>query len=432
MWVQLDRRWCAVVKRLMPMVALLVLVTACGTPNSSATQTRVSEAVNLTVSARTAATPQPMVTATPASTVAATVTVVPPTIATTPTPLAVTPTNVPSVVAPTDTPLPVATPVPTGQPAPTATSAPTIPPAPTSAPAIPTPSPMPQPSTSYPGRIVYATPDNQVYITDSDGKGQIKIGSGNSPVFSPDGTRVAYVCDAKPGAPLSPSSVLAICTVNLDGSDMRSQCEGGTLAAATGLVRWSPGGGFIAKTTSQNLLGTVQLCDMTKGKLLDNLKYKQGSIEDIFDWTPDGNNAIWQSGWYGGVGGNLYYGDPTKFGEGAVQLTNGQNQVSRTDNFYSSARISPDGKTIAVAGANISFISVPGQRSPLDGRTLTGLGHVLRLAWSPDGKALVLFIAPTPNTWTVTVVDVASGNARVLTSGAAGYGEREAIDWSRQ
>ncbi|MHB8644841.1 MAG: hypothetical protein ACYDAR_03505, partial [Thermomicrobiales bacterium] len=305
-------------------------------------------------------------------------------------------------------------------------------PVPAVAPTTAAPVAVSQSSTSYPGKIVYATANDQMYIIDANGKGQVKVGSGNSPVFSPDGVRVAYVCDANPSASQSPSSLLEICTANLDGSDIRRQCEGGTRAAATGLVRWSPGGRFIAKTTSQNTLGILQLCDLTTGKLQDDLKYRQGDIEDIFDWTPDGNNAIWQSGLYGGVGGNLYYGDPTKFGVDAIQLTNGQNQVSRTDNFYSCARVSPDGKTIAVAGSNLFFLSVPGQHSPLDGRTLTGMGRVERLAWSPDGMALALITIPNPNTWTLTVIDIMSGQMRVITSGATGFMGRQSVDWTRQ
>lgn len=285
-----------------------------------------------------------------------------------------------------------------------------------------------QPSASYPGKIVYATTDEQIWVTDADGNQRVKVGNGESPVFSPDGKRVAYVCQANPSQYGSPYSV---CTVNLDGSNMQRQCEVGA-ATATGLARWSPGGRFIAVSSAQNTLGIVQMCDVMTGKLLGQLKYSQGSIENIFDWAPDGNNAVWQSGWYGGKGGNLYYGDPNQFGQGAVQLTNGQNQVSRIDNFYSSARISPDGKTIAVAGANVIFLSVPGQHSPLDGWTLSGLSRVTTLAWSPDGKALAYMTFTNPNLWTFSVVDIESGKTKVITSGAGAWQGRVTVDWSRQ
>jgi len=291
----------------------------------------------------------------------------------------------------------------------------------------------PSASAIYPGKIVYETGTGDrnapVYVMNADGSGKVKVGDGRSPVFSPDGNRVAYYFQGSP-IPDSPGSNAAIRSVNLDGSVTKDEATFGVNSFLT-LVRWSPSGHYIAVNHTQNGPGAISLFDTTTGKTGDSLKYLQGDVSLIFDWTPDGSNALWQASLVYGDMKNLYFGNPDTRGDGALQLTHGENQIVRDPfHYYACARISPDGKTIAVAGTKVFFLSVPGQVSPLDGKSLDGLSDVYSLSWSPDGRALAVAtgqqFSPNGTGRTLSVVDIASSQVITTVPGAG------RADWSRQ
>ncbi len=302
------------------------------------------------------------------------------------------------------------------------------------APAPPAPAAtIPAVSSSYPGKIVYETgtgdTNASVYVMNADGSGKVKVGDGRSPLFSPDGKRIAFYA-SRSSPPGPPVFAAAIETTDLDGTNARDEVTFPTLSYDT-LERWSPSGHYITINRTQNGPGVISLFDTTTGKIGDFLKYLQGTVSLIFDWTQDGNTALWQASKDFAGPHNLYFGDPETRGDGAAQLTHGENQIIRdTAHFYTSARISPDGKTIAVAGTKVFFLSVPGQVSPLDGKSLDGLSDVYSLSWSPDGRALAvarrLSSRRDDTGRSLSVVDIASG--QVVTS-VPGAGR---ADWSRQ
>jgi hypothetical protein len=310
-------------------------------------------------------------------------------------------TTAAATVAPTNT--VVATALPTVTPArataipPTATAVPaTATPVPSTATATVPPTPVPATATptsvqnpaGYPGKIAFDTKDNQIFIINPDGSGRKKVADGRSPLFSPDGTRVAFIARGKPSTDLEIGTV-TISSVKLDGSDRQDYCEMSGNAQID-LVRWSPRNRFIVINGTQNGPGGLYLCNLAEHKLSsDALKYQQGSLSRVYDWTPDGENALWQASTdYQNF--KLFYGDPDKAGDGAVEIAK---NVYRSElggyKFFPVARFSPDGNTIAIGGGGIYFVAAPGKKSPLDGDK--GIGaYVHNLAWSPDGRALAL------------------------------------------
>jgi hypothetical protein len=287
---------------------------------------------------------------------------------------------------------------------------------------------------TYPGKIVFETSSRQmqgeIYLMNPDGSGKTKVTTGTTPLFAPDGSRIVYFVTVLSAPNGSPFAQGIIRTANLDGTEPKDVGENGANAYVT-FVRWSPDGRYLTINGTQNGPGTIGLFDFTTGKSSE-LRYTQGQASLVYDWTPDGRNALWQASLNYSDAKELYYGDPTRGGEGAVPLTNGQNRYtlspSYPGSYYTAARFSPDGRTVAIAGSTLFFLAVPGQQSPLAGKTMDGLGNIVSLAWSPDGRALAIAArdSSTDGTGTISIVDIATG--RVTSLGSAGL----RLDWSRQ
>ena len=290
---------------------------------------------------------------------------------------------------------------------------------------------------TYPGTIVFEQlaasggdpRDITVAVMNPDGSGMRTLAKGHSPLFSPDGSRIAYHVDdlgyisGGVGYPMT-----ALRTISSNGGPARDICLFGGGANIT-LVRWSPGGRFIPINGTQNGPGSICMQDVSSSQFsAKDLTYQQGVVNLVYDWTPDGNYALWQAGYYDGHNPNLFYGDPDANGRDAIQLTDGRYRL-QPDGYYQCARFSPDGRTIVIAGSKVFFISAPGQQSPLDGIVLDNFNAPYRVAWSPDGQAIAVsdrsFATPSPSL-TISVVDMTSGRATVIARQAG------LCDWSRQ
>jgi Tol biopolymer transport system component len=113
----------------------------------------------------------------------------------------------------------------------------------------------------------------------------------------------------------------------------------------------------------------------------------------VYDWTPDGRFALWQAGNVPTF--DLYYGEVAKSGTDAVRLTNGNNRPNLFGlRYYRTARFSPDGQGIAIAGSTVFFTSVPGSKSLLAGKSIAAFTNSVGLSWSPDGRALAVLEHP--------------------------------------
>jgi Tol biopolymer transport system component len=254
------------------------------------------------------------------------------------------------------------------------------------------------------GKIVYdsySIKDNSVniYLINPDGSNSKKLVEGDSPVFTPDGKQVTFLTRSPiPGDDIGDQ--LNFETINLDGSN-RQTIYSTPSASATGLVGWSPEKRYLAYWATQNGPGGLYFLDINNKKT-DRLKTQQGDGVLVYDWAPDGNHALWQAGTEY-TSQHLYYGDPAKGGADAIELTTDTiPYINGQFSYYPAARFSPDGKTITVVGNELYFLSVPGQKSPLDGKSIVGLGgQPTDIAWSPDGSALAITVKPedykTPN-----------------------------------
>ena len=275
---------------------------------------------------------------------------------------------------------------------------------------------FPGAAAGYPGKIAFTTRDAQPQVAtiNPDGTGRQVVAAGRSPLFSPDGSRLAFLAALKPVNPGPPWGQVAIRSVALDGTNPQDTCTTDANAQID-LVRWSPRNRFIALNAGQNPPGDIYLCDLAAKHLGPAVQGPQGATTLVYDWAPDGNAALWQAGpQYRDL--SLYYGDPEQPAT-AKQVTHYGNYTNEFGLLhYADARISPDGKTIAVAGYTIFFVGVPGQNSPLDGKALSGVGQPRRIAWSPDGRALAFEDATAH---TVNIVEIASGHITKLVDGAA-------------
>ncbi len=272
----------------------------------------------------------------------------------------------------------------------------------------------------YPGKLVYSTDTQEIYMLDPDGANKKKIADGRSPLFSPDGQRIAYLADSGQVADHGAGSVpqVAIRTQKLDGSDRQDYCmaDGNTRLE---LIGWSPKGDTIVLRSNGSAIYLCQVATRT----LSQVKTTNGDAFLVFDWTPEQSQMLWEAD---SQDFNLFFGIPDKTA-GLVKLTNSQNRYAQgTPPLYASARISPDGKSVAVAGSTVFILSVPGRKSPFEGHSFIKNSRPYRLAWSPDSRAVA--VGNSTNT-SITIIDLPTGN---LTRIVKDTEELVSFDWSRQ
>ncbi len=340
----------------------------------------------------------------------------------------VNPTSFPA----TATPMPPAATA-TTRPAPSATvPAPTTAPTtrPTAAPAVATAT-LPQPTTAAgAGKIVFQTGPRdkpEIAIMNPDGSGRRKVADGRSPIFSADGQRIAFLAVVSAASQTNPLGKVAIRSVKLDGSDPQDLCLSDANAQLD-LVAWSPDGNTVMMDGGQAPPSIVFACDVASHNLAPAFATTPQRAYQAWAWTPDGKHAVWQTGPLSGDL-NMVYGDPAQNGANATPVTTGQNRLDLGPlQLYSAARVSPDGKTLALAGSNVSFVNMPGQQSPLQGKTVDAYAGLQRnfftsdrLAWSPDGKSLLVTSGQT-----IKLVDVATGTVKTLMQDGG------PADWSHQ
>lgn len=262
------------------------------------------------------------------------------------------------------------------------------------------PSPAVTTATSRPartgnGKIVYNVPDGTIYVINPDGTDKTRIATGYSPIFSPDGHHIAFVAD-DPNA-----TSIIVRQVNLDGSGQQDLCESHANVMPQ-LIRWSPGGRYIALMFVQpeNRPAYIFLCSIAD-KSLTPITRPQGTPLALYDWSPDGNFAVWEVKEKEGY--NLYYGEPDKNTTNSKLFLKGENPPTSASGGaeFLSARFDPEGKTLAVAthtprGDKISFYSVPGHKSSLAGQSFIinsdSTVNFVGCSWSPDSQTMLVTV----------------------------------------
>lgn len=222
-------------------------------------------------------------------------------------------------------------------------------------------------------------------MVNPDGTDLKKIAEGHSPVFSPDGKRVAFISDDDS----------AINSVDLNGQKLQYHCP--TEGHLARIIRWSPTGKWVA-VDSQNEDGTseIRLCDMTyKGiGALETVYRANDEAKLVFDWSLDEKKILWQSGSRnsaGEVGFDLWYSRPDDPVSNWDIVAGRKYEISLVEGYmYVNARISPTNKTVAVIGNQLFFKSVPGYTSSYNDLVLDQFGDVVGVAWSPDSAAVLV------------------------------------------
>ncbi len=317
-------------------------------------------------------------------------------------------TLTPGAVSPPPTGLPVEQPTDTPPPDLQPTVAPTgLPsPVPTQEPPTATPSPRPTPRPHW---IAFETHrgslgDYEIYVMTTEGARLTNLTNNwaddVSPVWSPDGRRIAFVSfrDTLAGKwNLGPGTIYLLDFDPMTGS-------GGNLVRLTdgggndGWPTWSPDGRRIAFQSDRSGNWDIWIINVD-GTGLTQLTHSPADDEHP-DWSPDGKKIAFSSDRSGNSDIWVIGAD----GSNPVNLTH----APRRDRY---PMWSPDGKTIAFntnrdGDQEIYLMNANGSnqrnitRSP---NSTEGLAD-----WSPDGKRLVLYSNRSGNK-EIYIVDLASG-----------------------
>ena len=202
-----------------------------------------------------------------------------------------------------------------------------------------------------------------IWVMDEAGADQRRVVVGESPSWSPDGSRIAFVDGQR-----------RVATMAADGSDVRPIAPGR-------LPAWSPDGRTVAYLTTGPDSGenvTVAGADGTAPRRL----FSASRILSAISWSPDGTRLALQAERSTGSGGDSAPAIIAVPLEGAARpLTNGAADAEPS--------WSPDGGRIAFvrAGRIFTVAATSGAVTPLT-RPPTGLTDA-RPTWSPNGSRLV-------------------------------------------
>ena len=263
-------------------------------------------------------------------------------------------------------------------------------------------------------RVVYAGAEQVVVVSDRGGGRPIAVLDGAEPRFDPGGSRVAYV-DA--------GGSLAVAVVDGAGAWPSARLDAPPAArpddGATGVYGpvWSPDGSRVAYMANSQL----RVVDVVTGAIQVLRDFRAPYVRPM-DWTPDGAALV------------LGFDRSTTGGEMVVEtfdLT-----TKRLTPFLDGAgettgvRFSPDGTRIAFYSDSLDCICVAeadgsGARTVLAFEDGGAFPDNVRLAWAPDGTALVW---DDRRTGQVSLLDLATGTNRAL-PGVAGRSAE--IDWDR-
>src|SRR2546429_130375 len=301
--------------------------------------------------------------------------------------------------------------------------------------------------------------ESALWIMNADGSHQRFLVKGSGARWSPDGTRIVYLADGEPKG-----TQVFVRWMDAEGAVTQVPRVEETPADA----RWSPDGKAIsfALLVPDSTLWKISMPQAPPGakwtaapRVVDDLHYRQDRVGFMkqgfthlflvpaeggtprqltaghwnvgarfdglsgrvgYDWTPDGQTLVFDG--LRDTTGDAQYRVSRIY---ALDVATGaiRTLVSRPG-YWADPTVSPDGRTVAVAGADSS-----GQThrtsdlytTGIDGSGLRDLSRSLDrdpgdLTWAPDGKA-IYFTAPDRGAINVHVADLAGG-VRDLTQGA--------------
>jgi Tol biopolymer transport system component/serine/threonine protein kinase len=236
------------------------------------------------------------------------------------------------------------------------------------------------------------------------GQVSVVLLGGSHAVWSPDGSRVAFIQVVPPG------TSVALATARSDGSDVRPILAADAAYPFLRYPAWAPDGQTIAVVRGTGgVAGEIWLMsvDGSQQRRVTNDPSTAFSDEPVF--TPDGRAVVHSSN----RGGATNIWSLPLDGGAPVRLTTGPG---------------PDeAPTIARTG-EIAFLNSRWRNELLvqdlvDGRTRTLLTHSPYLwapVFSPDGRELAFSRNEVDGAWHIWLVPVQNGSARQLTTGSLG------------
>jgi Tol biopolymer transport system component len=268
------------------------------------------------------------------------------------------------------------------------------------------------------GAAINTKTNFEIYQMRADGRNQTRLFSDPSalyaqPSYSPDGKKIAYSYNPKPGDSKSWSDIYV---ANVDGANPVRLTNTGTKGDNWYPV-WSPDGSRIAFNSMRD--GNTELYVMNAdGSNQIRLTNNRG-WDGVPSWSPDGTKIAFQAERDGKY--NIYSISST--GGNETRLTTGD-----SDNFRPSW--SPDGKKIAFNSRRDGYTAIylmnPDGSNPT--RLNTGGEATWYPKWSPDGKQL-LFVQYPGGRADIYAISIVSGEITNLTHLPPGW-QIDNFNWS--
>jgi protocatechuate 3,4-dioxygenase beta subunit len=203
----------------------------------------------------------------------------------------------------------------------------------------------------------------RLFVVDADGTGLRKLDSAGDaalyPVWSPDGTRVAYAARVDGNSD--------IYVMHADGSHVKRLT---TSEANDSYPSWSPDGKQLVFHSNRAGNNDIWIMNEDGGGLLQLTDHEAHDTNPA--WSPDARLIAFDSDRDDRDGGEIYVIAPDGSG------------LRRVVDAGVFPAWSPDGKRILYASGGLYAVDVDG----LDQRML--LDHAVSAAWSPDGKTIAV------------------------------------------
>ena len=287
-----------------------------------------------------------------------------------------------------------------------------------------------------------------VYVVDADGANAANLADGARPVWSPDGTKIAFTVTLAAGL----GAYGYVYVMSADGTDLRRMGKWAVSDALTPCrwgqpYAWTPDGHFVAYHTD------AYFADDQQGVMLapaDGSSQPEVLVQGkAMDWSPDGQRFVYSASELTKTFCQIYLSDFPATGEprwltegeqpvwspdgqwiafntaeteplGPVEMRvinvdgSGERKVMDISGFAGSPAWSPDGTRLAATAADGLFVvdlATGEQRKLAEGQSYTP-------AWSPDGTQIAFTVSEN-DSYSVYVVDAdGSGQPRKLADGS--------------